>query len=181
MHFSTTCIDNFFKYPNAIRKYANSLEYSPDEAGKWPGVRSKPLQVINESLWQEICEKYLANFYPMESLTTGQIQYKSDAVFQKVNNKYGRGWIHNDGKFVHTTIVYLTPNVPDDSGTSIYIPKEDSMPQAIPGTVGGVASRGDVRLRVEGSVSPWLKIEAHVGKQVKCDLVARGGAPVLTP
>ena len=128
MHFSTVCIDDFFKYPNSICKYADSLEYRLDEYGRWPGVRSKPLQVINESLWQEICEKYLANFYPMESLTTGQIQYKSDASFQKVSSKYRGGWIHNDKQYVHTTIFYLTPNASDDSGTSIFIPKDDSMP-----------------------------------------------------
>ena len=54
MHFGTTCIDDFFKYPNAIRKYANSLEYSPDEAGKWPGVRTKSLHLLDENLQHNI-------------------------------------------------------------------------------------------------------------------------------
>ena len=135
MHFGTTCIDDFFKYPNAIRKYANSLEYNPDKEGRWPGVRTKSLQLLDENLHLMIVKKYLSNFYTMGDIMEGLVQYSSDVMFQKVSNKYGGGWIHNDGEFVHTTIVYLTPNVPDDSGTSIYIPKEDSMPQAIPGTV----------------------------------------------
>ena len=54
MHFSTVCIDDFFKYPNAICKYANSLEYSPDEHGRWPGVRSKSVQLLDENLQQNI-------------------------------------------------------------------------------------------------------------------------------
>ena len=132
MHFGIVCIDDFFKYPNAICKYANSLEYSPDEHGRWPGVRSKSVQLLDENLHLAIVKKYLSNFYTMGNIMMDLVQYSSDVRFQKVSNKYGGGWIHNDGEFVHTTIVYLTPNVSDDSGTSIYIPKEDSMPIAVP-------------------------------------------------
>ena len=128
MHFATTCIDDFFKYPNAIRKYANSLEYNPDKEGRWPGVRTKSLQLLDENLHLMIVKKYLSNFYTMGDIMEGLVQYSSDVMFQKVSNKYGGGWIHNDGEFVHTTIVYLTPNVSDDSGTSIFIPKKDSLP-----------------------------------------------------
>ena len=128
MHFATTCIDDFFKYPNAIRKYANSLEYNPDKQGRWPGVRSRPLHLLDAVLYSNICDKYLSNFYPIDTLITGQVQYRAEAAFQKVSGKYGGGWIHNDREYVHTTIFYLTPNVSDDSGTSIFIPKKDSLP-----------------------------------------------------
>jgi hypothetical protein len=119
MHFGTVCIDDFFKYPNAIRKYADSLEYFPDEHGRWPGVRSKPLHLLSPNLFQQICEKYLDHFYPMK------IQYKVSGAFQKINNKYTGGWIHNDKEYIHTTIFYLTPNPSNDSGTSIFFPKDD--------------------------------------------------------
>ena len=119
MHFGTVCIDDFFKYPNAIRKYADSLEYFSDEHGRWPGVRSKPLHLLSPNLFQQICEKYLDHFYPMK------IQYRASAAFQKVNNKYTGGWIHNDKENIHTTIFYLTPNPSNDSGTSIFFPKDD--------------------------------------------------------
>ena len=119
MHFGIVCIDDFFKYPNSICKYANSLEYFPDEHGRWPGVRSKPLRLLDMNLYQQICEKYLDNFYPMK------IQYLASAVFQKVSNKYTGGWVHNDKDNIHTTIFYLTPNASDDSGTSIFVTKDD--------------------------------------------------------
>jgi hypothetical protein len=132
MHFATTCIDDFFKYPNAIRKYANSLEYNPDKQGRWPGVRSRPLHLLDAVLYSNICDKYLSNFYPIDTLMTGQVQYRAEAVFQKVSGKYGGGWIHNDREYMHATIFYLTPNISDDSGTSIFIPKKDSLPSSLP-------------------------------------------------
>ena len=40
--------------------------------------------------------------------------------FQKVEEDYYGGWIHNDYPSIHTSIIYLTPNMSLNSGTSMY-------------------------------------------------------------
>ena len=51
MHFPTTCIDHFFKYPDAVRKYANTLTFQPEPEGRWPGQRTKELHLENDNLF----------------------------------------------------------------------------------------------------------------------------------
>jgi len=127
IHFATTCIDNFFKYPNAIRDYANSLEFDSVQKN-YPGRRTKELSSVNPTLAQYINTKYLVNHYPMGA----PIQCKTEMHFQKISGEFDKGWIHGDDRIVHTTIVYLTPNASLDSGTSLWIPKEGRHP-LIPG------------------------------------------------
>ena len=69
MHFPTTCIDHFFKYPDAVRKYANTLTFQPEPEGRWPGQRTKELHLENDNLFNYTCQKYLHNFYTTDQLT----------------------------------------------------------------------------------------------------------------
>ena len=48
MLFPSMCTDGFFKNPDNIVKYANTLTYHSAESGKWPGVRSEALHKINQ-------------------------------------------------------------------------------------------------------------------------------------
>ena len=121
MHFATTCIDNFFKYPDGIRNYANSLEYEIPKDLHYPGRRTKLIQEINPLLHEYICIKYLQNHYICSpQLTVTPPMFKSEIYFQKINGKYNKGWVHGDQRTVHTTIIYLTPDAPLDSGTSLF-------------------------------------------------------------
>ena len=127
IHFATTCIDNFFKYPDAIRDYANSLEFYSEFNSipkNFPGKRTKEISLINPKLAQYINAKYLYNHYSSNS----SIQFKTDMYFQKISGEFDKGWIHSDDRIVHTTIMYLTPNAQLDSGTSLWIPKKGSYP-----------------------------------------------------
>ena len=38
--FPITCIDNFFKYPDEIRKFGMALNYDAEPQGLWPGTRA---------------------------------------------------------------------------------------------------------------------------------------------
>ena len=128
MHFATTCIDNFFKYPDSIRQYANSMEFQRDPQGRWPGMRTKELHLENQDLFSFTCQKYLHNFYTTDQINNRNVGYTALMYFQKVSSDYDKGWVHSDIPYVHTTIMYLTPNAYSDSGTSLFRPKKNSDP-----------------------------------------------------
>ena len=119
IQFPTTCVDNFFKYPDEIRRFGLSLDFKPEPQGMWPGTRSPELGLISTSLKNAICSKYLKIH-----LSSPMIGYKCAVYFQKVDAKSGKGWVHNDTPHLHTNLIYLTPNASLNSGTSVYRPKE---------------------------------------------------------
>ena len=94
--FPTTCIDNFFKYPDEIRKFGMALNYDAEPQGLWPGTRSKELSSISDHFKDTVCRKYLKCF-----LSSPAVQYKCAAYFQKVDGEFNKGWVHND---THTYI-----------------------------------------------------------------------------
>ena len=116
--FPITCIDNFFKYPEEIRRFGLSLKFKPEPQGLWPGTRSPELSSISEHFKDAICRKYLKCF-----LSSPAVQYKCAAYFQKIEGESNKGWVHNDTPHLHTTLMYLSPNADLNSGTSIYKPK----------------------------------------------------------
>tara|TARA_R100001086_G_scaffold186878_1_gene105033 strand:+ start:1181 stop:1855 length:675 start_codon:yes stop_codon:yes gene_type:complete len=135
IHFATTCIDNFFKYPDSLVNYANSLEFTTLswEGGEqvWPGKRSKELHILHPALYDDISKKYLYNHYTLRDKDTS-VSYHSQMHFQKVDSEYDKGWIHLDDGIVHTTIIYLTPDANPAGGTSLYVPKKGIDPLVEP-------------------------------------------------
>ena len=132
IHFSTTCIDNFFKYPDSVVDYANSLEFKVEsEEQLWPGKRSQELHILHPGLYKAISEKFLYHHYNLRG-GEATVGYKSEMHFQKVNDEYDKGWIHSDTRTVHTTIIYLTPGANLNSGTSLYVPKKGVNPLVEP-------------------------------------------------
>lgn len=118
MQYSTTCIDNFFDDPMGIIKIAEAQKYTPDSEGKWPGIRSEPIQDINYQLFLYICHKYLLNHHTVDEMA--EVSWLADASFQIVNTRYEKGFVHNDYPQIHTVIIYLSPEVDIESGTSLY-------------------------------------------------------------
>ena len=78
IQFPTTCVDNFFKYPDEIRRFGLSLDFKPEPKGIWPGTRSPELGLISTSLKNVICSKYLKIH-----LSAPMIGYKCSVYFQK--------------------------------------------------------------------------------------------------
>jgi hypothetical protein len=118
LQYSTTCIDNFFEDPMEIVKIAEDRTYAPDEMGRWPGVRSEPIQDWNHELFLYICHKWLLNHHTVDEMN--DISWIGDMTFQVISSKYERGFIHNDYPMVHTAIVFLSPEAVGESGTSLY-------------------------------------------------------------
>ena len=119
IQFPITCVDNFFKYPEAITTLAEYLEYKPELKGAWPGVRSPELNSVNATIKNTICTKYLRLHFG-----SSHVGYKALAFFQKVEAGSGCGWVHTDSPNLHTTIIYLNKDETLDSGTSIFRPKK---------------------------------------------------------
>ena len=67
IQFPTTCVDNFFKYPDEIRRFGLSLDFKPEHNGMWPGTRSPELGLISTSFKNAICSKYLKIHLPSPS------------------------------------------------------------------------------------------------------------------
>lgn len=113
-NFPTTIVDGFFDNPDDIVNFANTLEYEADSIGHWPGVRSKPLSLVRPAFFEMCCKKLFSLFYNYnhESAT-----WEIDLRFQKISNKYEKGWVHTD-PCVLTFIIYLTKGSLK-SGTSI--------------------------------------------------------------
>ena len=115
----TTIIDRFFETPSLVRKYAQSLEYYPctehPNRGYWPGKRTKLLQDLDPVLHEIICRKiirYLPSYRAFEI---------ADAAFHISTGECGSGWIHTDDDHLGIGgVIYLNPDMTEDSGTTIY-------------------------------------------------------------
>lgn len=124
-HFPVTVIDNFFNYPDKVRKLALSCEYGMTTDGGWPGVRSAHLHLIDTTFFDKFCRKLLAIFY---DTNFHNINFNITAYFQKIesldndpSNYKNQGWVHVDNS-VFGGLVYLTPKIKFQSGTSVFKP-----------------------------------------------------------
>ena len=111
--------DNFFEYPDAVRKYALSVEYSK-HPGAVPGKRSEKISELNPELFNYFQMKIINLLYG-----AGDYDVGIDAYFQWVPEHYEEGWVHADnaGGVNEPTIagvIYLTPDAPLNAGTSVY-------------------------------------------------------------
>ena len=135
----TVCIDNFLQHPDMLREYALSLDYYTSEDhkknndatipdGNWPGKRTKPLHKLNEPLFLSLCNKFLSVFYDMDHHTS---KWNISMNFQLSSpNQYGdinEGWVHQDDKTLYAGVLYLTPNAPLNTGTSLFKKRDDCL------------------------------------------------------
>jgi hypothetical protein len=116
-NFPITVVDDFFDYPDEVRKLALQQEYLPDPENQWPGKRSKPLYEINPTFFNNTVNKVFSLFYDLKEIN---IQWNTSAYFQKVDAKYKEGWIHTDDN-ICTGIIYLSKSK-NKCGTTIYRP-----------------------------------------------------------
>lgn len=117
----TIVIDNFFTNPDIVRDYALSLEdWHKDEELRWPGIRTKILHTFDREKHDELAWS-IYNSLPKNIAENCDSFEKFDVMFQLVGEEYIDGWIHDDGTDLHFAgLVYLTPNPPPNSGTSLY-------------------------------------------------------------
>jgi hypothetical protein len=117
----TICVDNFFDDPDKVFKFANSLKYSSDSEGRWPGERSDPLENIDRNFFEFFGKKVLSILYPMQQ----EIMFNLRLTFQRIGKKYiNEGWVHGDNGYLNqfTSIVYLSKH--KECGTSLFDSKK---------------------------------------------------------
>jgi hypothetical protein len=122
--FPNTCVDNFYKSPDRIREFALSLNFSRNSS-RYPGRRTEDLSKADIDFFDKFRAKLLALHY--ESLQG--VECSIETSFQLVppyspeeNSPKNRGWIHRDGGngCLLSGIIYLTPNINKNCGTSLF-------------------------------------------------------------
>lgn len=109
----TTISDNFLDNPDALKEWALSLKYSSDPDNRWPGLRSKGLDILHPPFFDYLNKKILSLFFE----TTPK--YVASLNFQLIEDYEGSGWIHQDPALI-TYILYLFKENETNCGTSLY-------------------------------------------------------------
>jgi hypothetical protein len=124
--YPITVIDNFFKDPDKVREFAlkqifktNKERIDGGEHILYPGARTDALHVIDIDLYFEFTSKLSSIFHNVQEQ---RVNWEVYAFFQLVPKNWKDGWIHVDGSDLNAGVLYLTPNAPLNSGTSIYKP-----------------------------------------------------------
>lgn len=122
--YPVTIVENFYEDPDAIRTFALSQKYKFREQMKgvgyvFPGCRTKELSLINKPLFENISKKIISLFHNAEH---DYMRWVITTSFQSVSAEYGNGVIHTDQNTVFAAVLYLTPNAPLESGTSLFKP-----------------------------------------------------------
>lgn len=120
--YPVTVINDFYDRPDEIRKYALAQKYTychemQDITYVFPGSRTKELKDLSYSLYEKVCKRLISVFHiPEHDVMRWQIR----TSFQIVEAEYGSGLIHQDQNTVFAGVLYLTPDAPLDSGTSLF-------------------------------------------------------------
>jgi hypothetical protein len=119
LHSKIFIIDDFYDNPDIIREYA--LHQAIHNYGYHPGLRT--LSCFNKEAHDKIVK-----------IMSSPITPSGDCYAFQYNTENDVSWIHSDivpneifnqtDKNFWAAVVYLTPNAPIDSGTSLYIDKK---------------------------------------------------------
>lgn len=125
--YPVTIIENFYENPDAIRQFALSQKYQFRHQLKnagyvFPGCRTKDLSLINKPLFENVCKKIVSVFHNAEH---DYMRWAIASSFQSVSAEYDRGVIHTDGNTVFAAVLYLSPDAPLESGTSLFKPNKN--------------------------------------------------------
>ncbi len=120
--YPVTVISDFYEQPDEIRKYALAQKFTYCHEIKgiqyvFPGCRTKDLRELSASLYEKVCKKLISVFHIPEH---DVMRWQIDTSFQIVEGEYGQGLIHQDDNTVFAGVLYLTPDAPLNSGTSLF-------------------------------------------------------------
>ena len=120
--YPVTIIENFYENPDAIRKFAMAQEYTfcheiVNVDYVYPGCRTGDLSNLDKELYDKICTKLVSVFHNEEN---DHMRWLISTSFQSVSAEYGQGVIHTDHNTIFAGVLYLTPDAPLNSGTSLF-------------------------------------------------------------
>jgi len=122
--YPVAVIENFYEDPDAVRKTALAQQYTFCHEVEnidyvYPGSRTQDLSLIDKNLFDKICTKLVSTFHNAEH---DVMRWQIISSFQSVDEQYGQGVIHQDDNTIFAGVLYLTPNAPLESGTSLFKP-----------------------------------------------------------
>ncbi|NOT65869.1 MAG: hypothetical protein HOP06_07585 [Methylotenera sp.] len=120
--YPVTIVENFYENPNAIRKFALAQEYKfcheiQNVRHIFPGCRTQDLLELDQKLYEKICKKLISVFHNTEH---DHMRWAISTSFQSVSAEYNQGVIHSDHNTIFAAVLYLTPDAPLNSGTSLF-------------------------------------------------------------
>jgi hypothetical protein len=121
--YPVTIVDNLYDNPDAIRKFALAQNFkfrheeSDDLSYVYPGCRTQDLHTLDSGLQAKILKKLISIFHIPEH---DRMQWAISSSFQSVSEIYKQGVIHTDNNTIFAGVLYLTPNAPLNSGTSLF-------------------------------------------------------------
>ena len=120
--YPVTVINNFYDDPDAIRQFALAQKYTfrheeQDLDYVYPGGRTKDLHELDSQLQALVLKKLVSVFHIAEH---DLMRWGISSSFQSVSEIYKEGVIHTDKNTIFAGVLYLTPNAPLNSGTSLY-------------------------------------------------------------
>ena len=116
--------DNFLEMPTIIHKWAINQNYYTakeftqmnGEHTDWPGKRTKHVVELDETYANVVLSRI--------AMLTGNYFNVSDvsirSYFQMSTAEDGDSWVHQDNNIDLAAVLYLTPNAPTNSGTTLY-------------------------------------------------------------
>lgn len=122
MKYPLICIDNFYKDPLSVREFALKQIFTTTKKGGFPGKRTEPLHLLDKSFFDNFCYKVFSIFY---DLNKEDINWTVNTNFDINTKDDVEGWIHKDENAVFVGVIYLTPNIDNESGTNFYKKTKD--------------------------------------------------------
>lgn len=138
---NTLMIDNFLPYPGVVRswalqqKYYNCKEMTQryNHHNDWPGKRTDHVADLDKNYADIVLtqiSEIASRFYNLKN-----VSIKSN--FQLNTKNDGDSWVHQDNDTQLAMILYLNPNPPKNSGTTIYECKDITKWQSYMSTQSG--------------------------------------------
>jgi len=107
--------ENFYNNVDEVREYALSLDYKI--SGNYPGTRTDTSDISHSNYLKSFFEK---NIVKKEITYWNNDEYNTAFQYTTQDDET---WIHHD-QTTWAGVLYLTPNAPTESGTSLYRHKE---------------------------------------------------------
>jgi len=128
-------IDDIFRYPEEIVKWANLQRYGENNTHRftderktyWRGKRTFPLHKISKDhgekadlLINDVINSCFIDAYDKFSYN---YNWEGTFFFHRLDKTciFENGWIHKDPKCIYAGVVYLNEDPPINSGTMIYL------------------------------------------------------------
>jgi hypothetical protein len=117
-------INDFLPYPNVVREWALSKEfYDCNQFAKrigvstnWPGIRTDHVMELDSAYANDILGKI--SIFARKFFYDAPVSIRS--YFQICRSSDGDSWIHQDNDVDIAALLYLSPNAPVSSGTTLY-------------------------------------------------------------